>query len=158
MLCQICKQKEANGHYIQVLGAYKVLELHVCDDCAKKMLDSRRNSAAFGGKQMPDWLEMITSSIENKSTSETICPKCGKRFSHFVQSGYKGCDSCYSSFKTSLGKLTEDFEQGNVTVESLIDDLNRAILDERYEDAAKIRDQIMSLKAWSLRARGDSNP
>lgn len=158
MLCQICKQKEANGHYIQVLGAYKVLELYICDDCAKKMLESRRNTAAFGGKDAPDWLERISGMIEKKVPTESICPKCGKRFSQFVQTGYKGCQVCYTTFKLSLGKLVDDFDSGDITLEVLIEDLNKAIIEERYEDAAHLRDQIVNIKSWANRARGDSNP
>jgi protein arginine kinase activator len=158
MLCQICKQKEANGHFIQVLGAYKVLELHICEDCTRKMLESRRNSAAFGGKALPDWLEIITNTMEKKVATESVCPKCGKRFSQFVQSAYKGCPVCYSSFKTSLGGLVCDFDENDMTLDALIGDLNTAILEERYEDAAQIRDQIVSIKSWANRARGDLNP
>lgn len=151
MICQICKQKEATGHYIQVVGSSKVLELHICDDCARKMLDSRRNAASFEipivkpGKGQNFGLENI----------EKVCPSCGMLFSVFIQSGFEGCPACYSAFKDILGKIMEGFPSISENIDTLKSDLERAVVEERFEDAAKIRDRLRSITQRLKKAKNE---
>lgn len=146
MICQVCKTKEATGHYVQVIGSSKVVELYICDDCAKKMLDYRRQMAQFGAKPQTDWLSSIIDNSTIVEPQENIsCPSCGKRFEAFVSASFKGCPTCYIAFKETLGKILGEFSLSKETVESLKGDLERAISEERFEDAAKIRDYLKSL-------------
>ena len=103
------------------------------------------------------------------------CKSCGTTFDNFVNSGEFGCSSCYDLFedritpilrnlqgatrhagrgyraikpstgdeKTSAKKTVKKEES---QIEKLQKDLQKAIKDERYEDAAKIRDEIKKLE------------
>ena len=122
MICQVCKTKEATGHYVQVIGSSKVVELYICDDCAKKMLDYRRQMAQFGAKPQTDWLSSIIDNSTIVEPQENIsCPSCGKKFEAFVSASFKGCPACYIAFKETLGKILGEFTLTKETIESLTD-------------------------------------
>lgn len=100
------------------------------------------------------------------------CSKCGLTWDNFLHTGKFGCCNCYDDFETvidpilrslqgatsHIGRLGEvrtgnnvkqnlddkiEEENKNISkVEKLKEDLKQAIKEERYEDAAKIRDEI----------------
>jgi len=103
------------------------------------------------------------------------CESCGFTFNDIVDTGRYGCANCYDTFEDRmdpilkklqganrhngrLGKISENnvkFEknikdakenESDNKLEKLQDDLKHAIKEERYEDAAKIRDEINKMK------------
>jgi protein arginine kinase activator len=91
------------------------------------------------------------------------CPACEFVYSEFKKSGRFGCPECYAAFETQLipllrqvhgstqheGKTPKRLGPKAVIRKELMDlkeELSRAILDERYEDAATIRDRIRALE------------
>ena len=102
------------------------------------------------------------------------CDSCGYTFDDIVNTGKLGCQNCYDVFEDRmdpilkklqganrhngrLGKISDNkmkfekdkkSEKENKTenkVEKLQEDLKVAIKEERYEDAAKIRDEIKKM-------------
>lgn len=103
------------------------------------------------------------------------CDKCGLSFDDFVENGKFGCPNCYEAFEDRIDpilkrlhggnryigrkvkninteneiKLSEK-KQENKTEEDKIDQLKRElkqkIKEEKYEEAAKIRDEIKKLE------------
>ncbi len=106
-------------------------------------------------------------------TQSLQCKSCGTVFDDFVNSGEFGCASCYDLFENRISPILKNLQGSNTHVgrgyreitpsvgnnastkktakkeESKLDklqkDLQKAIKDERYEDAAKIRDEIKKL-------------
>ena len=103
------------------------------------------------------------------------CESCGTTFDDFVNSGEFGCSSCYDLFEDRITPILRNLQgatrhvgrgyraikpsTGNEKtsakktvkkeesqIEKLQKDLQKAIKDERYEDAAKIRDEIKKLE------------
>ena len=98
------------------------------------------------------------------------CNSCGSTFEDIINTGRYGCANCYDVFEDRMdpilkklqganrhngrvGKISDNnvkFEKKEEKVESkannklekLQEDLKKAIKEERYEDAAKIRDEI----------------
>ena len=97
------------------------------------------------------------------------CDSCGFSFNDIVNTGRYGCANCYDIFEDRmdpilkklqganrhngrLGKISDNNVKFEKSVESakkmdnrldiLQEDLKKAIKEERYEDAAKIRDEI----------------
>ena len=97
------------------------------------------------------------------------CSKCGLTWDNFLHTGKFGCSNCYDDFEsridpilrslqgatTHIGRLGEvrtgnnvkqnlddQIEQKENKAISKIEKLKQAIKEERYEDAAKIRDEI----------------
>ncbi len=103
------------------------------------------------------------------------CDNCNLTYDEFVNQGKFGCPECYNVFSNKIDSLLkrihgsneyrgrralnsavedfDNFEQENkkevkeeTKLEKLQKDLKKAIADERYEDAAKIRDEIKELE------------
>ena len=95
------------------------------------------------------------------------CNKCNMTYQEFLDSGKFGCEECYKTFENKIdillkriqgtdryiGKKAEHNESNSVQetktdnkLEKLQQDLKKAIKEERYEDAAKIRDEIKKIK------------
>lgn len=98
------------------------------------------------------------------------CKNCGLTFDNFMHTGKFGCSNCYEEFESRIDPILKNIQGSNRHIgrlgnviegnsikentevkedsekQSLIDklkeDLKQAIKEERYEDAAKIRDQI----------------
>jgi len=105
---------------------------------------------------------------------QLTCDSCGSTFDDIINTGRYGCANCYDVFEDRmdpilkklqganrhngrLGKISDNkmsfekdkkSEKENKTenkVEKLQEDLKVAIKEERYEDAAKIRDEIKKM-------------
>lgn len=103
------------------------------------------------------------------------CDNCGYTFEDIVNTGRLGCGNCYSVFEERLDPIIKKIQGSNTHIgrsgkiidnkigkkfdenkdetnqdisklDKLQKDLKQAIKDERYEDAAKIRDEIKELK------------
>jgi len=172
MLCQICRKKRSSGHFVQIAFGRKYVDLYVCEDCAKRLLENsgiklnESDSFSFG-----DFLKIFFSGIEINSSEEQKCPVCGNSFSDFQKKSLLGCSNCYDVFKSKLepiiinyqgsskhigkgsqykGKISvmkENKLKGELTleIETLKEELKKAIDEERYEDAAILRDKIKTL-------------
>lgn len=99
------------------------------------------------------------------------CSKCGLMWDDFLHTGKFGCSNCYEDFESRINPILRSIQgatnhvgrignviQGNTVkqnldermednktvskIEKLKEDLKQAVKEERYEDAAKIRDEI----------------
>ncbi|MFP4352725.1 MAG: UvrB/UvrC motif-containing protein [Puniceicoccaceae bacterium] len=90
------------------------------------------------------------------------CPSCGYSKERFEKSGRLGCPDCYQSFapflKGIIGKMhagprhVGKVPPGRLTpavvdarVKALSEELDKAVRVEKYEEAARIRDEIRTL-------------
>ena len=102
--------------------------------------------------------------LDNEVKEDIICSVCNTSFEEYKKTGKLGCSKCYSAFEKQLkpiiegiygysehiGKFPKDeFKdiQAIRTVEQLKEQLNIAIQKEEYEQAAKLRDEILELEA-----------
>ena len=173
MLCQVCKKREAVIHITEYIGGVKK-ELHICEECARELgvvgmlremdipVDENMVKKLFevmvqGG--MVQGGVVKTGSVEKKER----CPVCGLTLEEFKESGFLGCSECYRTFKEEIkpyllnihgsikhvGKKKGEKYVALSPIEKEIKRLKRelevAVEEERYEDAAKIRDKIKEL-------------
>ena len=94
------------------------------------------------------------------------CNKCNMTYEEFLNTGKFGCEECYNAFGYKVDSLlkriqgTDKYigrkanhnennriqENKNLSrLEKLQQELKQAIKEERYEDAAKIRDEIKNI-------------
>lgn len=161
MKCQHCNNNEATTHIKKNING-NVTEMHLCSECAKELgvmeefsPESFFNDTFFGnflGAGVPAM--NILSGIDH-------CEYCGSTFNDIVKSGRVGCANCYSKFEDRLqptitkmhgnakhiGKnvtYTEDKEaEPEISeLDKLKNDLKLAIKEQRFEDAAVLRDKI----------------
>lgn len=161
MKCQHCNHNEATTHIKKNING-NVTEMHLCSDCARELgvmeefsPESFFNDTFFGnflGAGVPAM--NILSGIDH-------CEYCGSTFNDIVKSGRVGCANCYSKFEDRLqptitkmhgnakhiGKnvtYTEEKEAETEIseIDKLKNDLKLAIKEQRFEDAAVLRDKI----------------
>ena len=87
------------------------------------------------------------------------CPKCGWTLTQLTENAKLGCPECYETFKEFIAPTIDKFHSGSQhigkkpqvenQITSLEEKLKAAILNERYEDAVILRDQI-SIKKKEL--------
>jgi len=102
---------------------------------------------------------------ELKDISQLICDKCGTSLVDIKLNSLMGCERCYEVFsgviafvknnldatldsKNDVQEYTND-DNIKIKKETLSNDLKIAIANERYEQAAKIRDELQKLEAES---------
>ena len=103
--------------------------------------------------------------LQNDNQHEDItCNFCNTSFNEYKKTGKLGCGKCYSTFRKQLkpiiegiygysehiGKFPKNESKDTEivrTVEQLKEKLNMAIQEEEYEQAAKLRDEILQLEA-----------
>ena len=157
MLCTNCNSREASFHYKQIMGGKKT-EQHLCKVCASELGYLGQSDSLFDiGSILNDFISVPAAHVSAKSVAR--CPSCNTSYDEFRRSGLLGCDKCYDAFgavientlariqpstvhKGSLmGEAGEKIQKENELSE-LKNELKKAIIEERYEDAAILRDKI----------------
>ncbi len=172
MLCEKCKKKEATVFYEETING-KSRSYSLCGDCAEEMkqsgeLNMGQSFGSFFGASpfgtLPDsFFGGLFGLPEGTRTSKKVCPLCHASFESFRRSGKAGCPSCYDTFSAELENTLRSIH-GNVKhigrapakfkkqqeeksrLEELRADLKRAIAQENFESAAKLRDEIRGLE------------
>lgn len=166
MLCQKCGKHEATTHIKQVVNG-EFTELYLCSDCASKSGYGNMFSD-FGFNDVSNFFSSFFSQPKYALGSKDVerCPKCGTSFREIVKSGKIGCADCYTKFYDLLmpsiqrihgktqhnGKKIESVqnevkeETAEEKIAKLKDKLQSAIEKQEFEEAAKIRDEIIELE------------
>lgn len=164
MLCDICKKREANIYITEIINSEKK-NLYICEICASKLGIKgilKELNIPFDENVLKKFLELLPGMVE-EDKKEKSCSICRLKFIDFEKTGFLGCPNCYKTFKEELRPILLNLH-GNVkhvgkkkgekfTLESYFEselkrlkkELEYAIEEERYEDAAKIRDKINKL-------------
>lgn len=153
--CSNC-DNQATVHLTQIINN-KIIKVDLCESCAqaKGVTDPE-------GFSLADLLNKahIPEGEEDKTFH---CPDCGLTTVDFRRTGRLGCACCFSVFAPVLRPVLEDMHVGTShkgktpevalsrqSATAQLDELERALAEaveaEAYEDAAKYRDQIKSLK------------
>ncbi|TSI10996.1 UvrB/UvrC motif-containing protein [Lysinibacillus sp. BW-2-10] len=172
MICEHCKDRQATVTVTQVVNGQKS-ERHYCEVCANKFhpfnIDFHKDeqipihqlvSNLFG---LPVW---NNAQEKPQATTQKItqCPQCGYTFRQFLNEGKLGCSQCYETFSNKLpqvltkiqagtkhigkspGRPTNDHTRIKKQIETTREQLLLAISEERFEDAAKLRDEIKDME------------
>jgi protein arginine kinase activator len=161
MECMICKTNEAKVHLTQIVGD-KVQKVDLCEECAKK-----KGVNDPQGFSLADLLLGLGASQEISSgqteADELKCPGCGFSQADFKKSGRLGCSACYTTFSAGLETLLKTMHKGtrhcgkvphslkrtrdlSTLATSLQKKLEKAVAEEDFEAAAKLRDEIREVR------------
>lgn len=164
MKCALCKKEEATIHLTQVVDG-SVKKVHLCEGCAAKS-----GFDVHSPMSITDILLGLGGPGDVGASSPKLtdlrCPRCHLRRIDFKKTGRLGCPTCYETFAEELepvlkamhrktrhrGKVparVESYYQTSERLEALSQELTLAIEQENYEDAARLRDEIKSLKSAS---------
>jgi protein arginine kinase activator len=157
MLCDVCQKNSASVHLTEIINA-KVVEMHICQDCARDKASQLKESLSVSSLLGP-----LLDGIDPAFDRRVCCHFCGLTFREFKKKGRFGCGNCYTVFKdqlttflknihgsarylgkTPVGALAKTSIEG--TLKELKVKLASAIELENYEEAARLRDDIKNIE------------
>lgn len=169
MLCDKCTKNQATIHLTEIVEG-KRSETHLCQDCAQKQgvgtktqipLNELLNSLLAASEIAP---ESINSSSFSDSSEPLTCPQCGLSWDDFKAKSLLGCPNDYNVFEPQLlsilqkahcgqiehrGKIpskTPESSKKQIELVRLRKELQDAVNTERYEIAAKLKQDIEKLE------------
>ncbi len=163
MLCDICGKQEATVHLTEIVND-KITKLHLCEECAKEK--GAEMEEHFGLSDLLAGLSDLGTAIEPEVVESIKCPKCGFTYQNFRKIGRLGCANCYEAFRKHLAPLLKrihgsDRHVGKVamaagktakdtkSLQELRQGMEKAIQDEAFEEAARLRDKLRELEKKS---------
>lgn len=153
MICSNCGKNNATITYKQNING-EVINLNLCENCAHKL-------GIFNS--FDDIFSPMILDLDYILPEEVKCKKCGYTFSKYKSTGLFGCDECYNTFKKEIdsilpkiqGKnrhitnkhLNKHSDNKNLSeVDKLKNELQELIKNEKFEEAAVVRDKIKALE------------
>lgn len=168
-MCQRCGTNQATVHLTEILENQEKRELHLCERCAQDQ------DGPF------ELMGMLSSAFTPPETSTSAdpaglrCEECGLGYMEFRSRGRLGCPRCYETFRASLEPLLEKIHGGTQHVGKAPDEssavdrsrerklvelrraLQTAVREERYEDAARLRDELTRFEAGAAASVEDDD-
>ena len=161
--CHVC-ETSATVHLTQIIGS-KIHKVNLCEDCAQKLgvMDP-------GGLSIADLVEKGLVTIPGgelpAAPADQSCTCCGYTVANLNKTGRLGCPDCYKALESEIKPMLERMHSGTThvgkvpskvlsrtqirrKVEKISQELNAAIEEERYEDAARLRDELKEVKEES---------
>ncbi len=165
MICDECGVNDATIKLMTIVGGEK-RERHLCTECMTKVkkqfssLDLSSLAGLLGG------LLQAVKQDDGEAEEPVIdltCPNCQSTYEEFRKTGFLGCPACYQAFHEPLevmikrvhghtqhagrvpGGSSSDLSI-RLKIDRLKQQLGRAIAEEAYEEAARLRDQVRALK------------
>ncbi|MEM7673441.1 MAG: UvrB/UvrC motif-containing protein [Verrucomicrobiota bacterium] len=158
--CHVC-ESSATVHLTQIIGS-KIHKVNLCEECAQRLgvMDP-------GGLSVADLVEKGLVSIPGEelpsAPTDQSCSNCGYTVAQLNKTGRLGCSDCYSALESEIHPMLERMHSGTEhvgkvplkvlsrtqkrrKVDKLSKELQLAIYEERYEDAAQLRDELKTLK------------
>ena len=175
MMCEDCGNRPAKFHLMTIINGERI-EKNLCPACMAK------HQKQIPGIDFSNLAGILSSLLEGRgadkdvreddSYKDYVCDQCGMRYAEFQKGGMVGCAHCYTAFKTPMssllqrihgntqhaGRVPEGVHSGTsirINIDRLKQKLQKAVADEEYEKAAKLRDTIRALTAQLDRKESD---
>jgi len=150
--CAHCNQP-ATIHLTQIQGG-EIKKLDLCEKCPFK-------EDVGMGVDLEPFTKLAESVVagQSKGAADCACPGCGTDGEAFRETGRFGCTECYDAFAPVLQGMLEGMQPGathegkipakgverrenGLVRANLRRDLESAVREERFEDAAVLRDRL----------------
>lgn len=159
MLCQKCGKNQATTYYQQTING-KTTAVQLCSSCASQMGIEMFGSSAINNM----FSEFLTNTFNAPSLgTDKVCDRCHTSLNEIMNSGKVGCDECYQAFNRELlpsienihgksqhiGKISVSADskwRKRAQIEQLKADLDQAVQNQEFENAAELRDKIKALE------------
>lgn len=174
MKCQSCGKKDATVKYYENINGKKQT-LYFCTNCAKNMGFTDFPSLSDFSNLTNLFSPIFSTIPEFDLLEEKKCKKCGYTLDDYANTGMLGCENCYETFGRNLddllykmhGRNRHKFQERREEKKSIEEDkkseflkkskkekeidklkekLNQLVKEEKYEEAAKVRDEIKAKK------------
>lgn len=150
------------------------IEKHLCESCASQQGIAVQSGLPLEKLMSNMWLAQQQGTVRVPASMRSpTCPTCHMIFAEFRQNGVMGCPECYRAFEAQLGPLLERAHEGGaahvgkkpkrvggvvgrVPAPAQAEDraerarfiraqLDEAVKAEKYEAAARLRDELKKL-------------
>ncbi|TDJ71733.1 MAG: hypothetical protein E2O39_07905 [Planctomycetota bacterium] len=170
MICDTCQKNDATVHVTELLEAADpggsgatVSEQHLCPVCAQALKLPREAVGDASSMAADIWKILKVSAQQVRKRPSLECPECHMTLDEFRRRGRLGCPKDYELFKDFLGEQLERMHgarehRGRLPgigetemlrmqrITDLKDELEHAIQEEAYEQAATLRDELKQLE------------
>ena len=166
MQCENCGQRPATIHQTIVINGQK-RESFLCEVCAQEKAQAGmgQGNFSFPTLAIQDLLAGFLGQLGTapmgapaaKPKAEPRCESCGMTYSQFAEGGRLGCAQCYDYLEPHTGKApkrTGGIVRKKRELSGLRQQLQAAVNQENYEEAARLRDAIKTLEG-QIQAGGD---
>ncbi|MBR1609734.1 MAG: UvrB/UvrC motif-containing protein [Kiritimatiellae bacterium] len=157
MKCEICHLNDAARAVERYVDGER-RELFVCDDCARK--SASPPSAASEPRSVTDVLFSLGMPVPpNSRASGAACPVCGMERGEVRRTHRLGCPRCYETFEQDIrtflseqvpaeprSRENPDEAMRERAAGKLERELEKAVREERYEEAARLQASLRSLR------------
>ena len=150
MLCEECGERQA-----EVVMTGESTSRHLCRECLKKYQTGDLQSVLAA---------VLSAMAEKKQVPEITCPRCGETYAEFQKTGMLGCAECYAAFRRELTPLitrvqgrtqhagrrppvSEEEQARQTRMEALRAQMEAAVAEENFEEAARLRDELRAIAA-----------
>ncbi len=161
MICEVCHKEKASVFLTEIINGKKV-ELHLCNTCAAK-----EKSRMYAEDSFQQFLSGLLKLSQTESGQEEVaghqCPVCKMTLDDFRKHSKLGCGQCYEVFRPYIKHVVKSVQGGSSHsgkkpmrqneqvirkeyIEKLESDLKLAIMEEDYEKAALLRDELKGLR------------
>lgn len=157
MKCDKCGRPSVYRSTLIVNGVSQTTNL--CRDCAIQEGVFNNQTSLFD-----DMFSAFSDFLPFEKVSNVSCPVCKLTMREFKNTGKLGCPNCYEAFREEISgiikriapfekhkqdvinkpRVKSDNKEAKIT--ELRQEMSRAVAEERYEDAAKIKKQIQKLE------------
>lgn len=166
MKCERCKHNDATIHLSEIVKDVKS-EVHLCEHCARDVgLNTRSSNFSLS---LPEMLTFLNVDELNDYSDKNRCVRCGCTFLEYKREGKLGCPDCYISLEEEIEAVVSDYYseknykgkkplyndltseispisaikvKDKINIDELLAQLEHAVSEEKYEEAALIRDKI----------------
>lgn len=170
MICEHCKERPASV-IVKKGSMGEATEYHLCKYCAfqSEAFQMQSNEEAMSIQQfLAHWLgggELFQAPQQQQLTPEKLaCPECQLTFQKFLEIGKFGCATCYETFREHLPRVLGKLHSGQTThigklpmtvnelftikrkIEEVRLKMQEAVAEERFEEAAVLRDEAKRLQ------------
>ncbi|MEY5009819.1 MAG: hypothetical protein RLZZ253_958 [Verrucomicrobiota bacterium] len=158
MNCDVCQQGQATVFLTQIVDG-KMQKVNLCETCSRE-----KGVTDPTGFALADLLMGMGAAQEIEQGGVQKCPACGFSQSDFKKTGRLGCPDCYQTFAEGLAPMLSGMHKGTVhtgkrpvrmaqflerraRLKGAESELRRAVAQEDYETAARLRDEIRELES-----------
>ncbi|ACI19370.1 UvrB/UvrC motif-containing protein [Dictyoglomus thermophilum] len=141
MKCDFCNQNEAT-YILEIDDEKGRRKYSICESCLKQVIK-----------------DIFKGTYIMKEEKAKKCPKCNRSLEEIKETGMLGCSYCYAYFRDEIEKMVYQYHgnkihKGKIPAkkEFRIDkilkykiELSKAIEEEDYEKAAKLRDLLKNI-------------
>lgn len=176
MNCDVCNKAPAKLFVTKIVNN-DVSKMKLCESCAreKHLEASFEDNTSFEqliGELLPlTGLMHATEHLEEPEPPHATCPQCGLSYEKFKSKKRLGCEVCYETFSDKLVEILDEVHGSRIhcgkvpqsareevervrKITVLRDSIKAAVREERYEEAAQLRDEIERMEGMECHCVG----